>query len=189
MSINFFQKVNNSFDFAVIFFLLAGSMYFSVYALQSGKFIYILLSGAVYFLSFLVRKILIKAKNNPHFTEAGLFLISPLFVACLLDLLKIDSDIKKYLPDKILLESGTGFIFLIVSSLLSGKKRGAINLAAIFLLIPLVILLNNNQSFINAFLSNNPWIAENIIGFPLIYLFTLLFGLNDLARKNETPGS
>jgi len=183
MNVNFLQKVNNSFDLAMHCFLFAGSLYFLFYSLSAGKFIYVLLSLAVYFFSFLVRKKLFKVEEKSSFTETGLLLISPLFVAYLLYLLKIDVNIKNYLPDKVLLESGALFSFLIVMYFFSGQKWGFFGFLALGLMVALLIFVSNNQSLFNTFFRNNPWIAETIIGFPFIYLFMTLFGVNALVKK------
>ena len=105
------DKFTRAFDFAVMFFIISGSLYFLYYLLQFNKLIYLLFSLIIYLMSWLIRHYLIKEKNNNRFSELGMFFISMVFLAYSLYIFKIDQQIVNYLPDKLLLNAGAAFIF------------------------------------------------------------------------------
>lgn len=182
---NIIDKVNGAFNIAVVFFLLTGSLSVIYYLLQSGKIIYLFFSFIIYFFSFILRKKLFKVENNKGFTEVGLFFISFLFLGYLLNILKLDSGIRSYFPDKVLINSGVSFIFLFFMYLISSFNQGKLKFINIIVLLTVLFLLQKNQDYINFLFSNNRWISEFIIGTPVVYLGLLLSGLKDYVVKKS----
>ncbi|NMC35554.1 hypothetical protein GYA49_00760 [Candidatus Beckwithbacteria bacterium] len=168
-------QINTPFDF----YLFAGSLYFCFYLLSSGKFIYLILSLVIYLLGRQYRKHTKKANKNPQFSETGIFLITPLFLAYLLILLGFETSITDYLPDKLI--TGSGLIFLMAIFLIPKlyiKNQRLLNLISLFLFIFTILLLIIYQNRINNLLLINPWIAKMIVGSPLVYLFTVITGID-----------
>lgn len=173
------DRVNRAFDWVVIFFLLSGSLGILFYFLQSGKFIYIVLGIIIYCFSFFLRNVLFKVKKSSGFTEAGLFLISFLFLGCLLDLFKFDNSVRNYFPNRILMTSGVAFIFILIGSFLSHNRHKKLKFINIVMLVMIYYLLQINKDVVNLFVFNNPEIADFVIGTPIIYLGLLLTGLRN----------
>lgn len=185
MSNNFIAKVSNAFDFAVTVYLIVGGFYFITYSLLRFKIIYIFLTVLIFLLSYLSRKYLLKS-NKSKFSEKGIFLIAGLFLAYLIAFLDIDPEVNQFLPEKILLTSGSGFIFLIVISVFLKESREKLKLLNLIFVFVILLLLNNYQYTIELFLENNPWVSKTVIGAPLIYLFTVLAGLRGNINKKVT---
>jgi len=182
---NIIEKVNGSFDLAVSFFLFSGSLYFIYYSLSESKSYYLMLSIFIYISSYLFRKTVLKTKYTKGFTEPGLFLISFLLTAYLLYITGIDRNIKNYLPNEILSQSGFAFIFLILIIFISSFKKEFGKFSLIFLMVILLFVINRYSSYSNTLFLENKYIANLIIGFPLIYLISQVFGLTDLLSAKE----
>ena len=90
------KKGNSAFNVAVTFFLFAGSMAVLAYFIQSAKYIFIFWGILIYCFSFIFRKIIFNKENKTHYSELAYFFISFLFLGYLLDLLKLDKNIKNY---------------------------------------------------------------------------------------------
>lgn len=177
------QRINSAYEVAVIFFLFSGSLYFIYYSLESSKPSYILLSIIVYIVGFFIRHIVLKTKDQNRYTEPGILFISFLFTAYLLYVLEIDTNIKNYLPAKLLLQSGVAFIFIFLISLMSSLKRELGKIISILLLVTVLIIIQLNQIFIDNLFLNNPRLADLIIGFPVVYLITIVFGLHKVMAR------
>jgi|SRR3989344_1339669 len=179
---NFYSKINKGYDLAVKYLLFAGSLYFVFYTLQSGKIIYILLSIAIYLLSYFLRNKIFKTKSSLKFTESGMFLLSFLFLAYFLLITGIDSEVENFLPDKVLVQSGIGFIFIISISLFFKEKEAYPKFISIVILVITLTFLYLNQTLINNFFISNSSITKYIIGTPIVYIFLILTGLQ--KQKN-----
>ncbi|HPA62163.1 MAG TPA: hypothetical protein PK302_02790 [Candidatus Woesebacteria bacterium] len=166
------NKFARAFDFAVMFFIISGSLYFLYYLLQFNKLIYLLFSLIIYLMSWLIRHYLIKEKNNNRFSELGMFFISMVFLAYSLYIFKIDQQIVNYLPDKLLLNSGAAFIFLIIMNLLPKRKSKSSSFLVILVFIILIVF----KDLINSLFYANSWLTSLIIGTPYIYLLSILVG-------------
>ena len=166
------DEFTRAFDFAVMFFIISGSLYFLYYLLQFNKLIYLLFSLIIYLMSWLIRHYLIKEKNNNRFSELGMFFISMVFLAYSLYIFKIDQQIVNYLPDKLLLNSGAAFIFLIIMNLLPKRKSKSSSFLVILVFIILIIFKDR----INSLFYANLWLSSLIIGTPYIYLLSILVG-------------
>ena len=166
------DKFTRAFDFAVMFFIISGSLYFLYYLLQFNKLIYLLFSLIIYLMSWLIRHYLIKEKNNNRFSELGMFFISMVFLAYSLYIFKIDQQIVNYLPDKLLLNSGAAFIFLIIMNLLPKRKSKSSSFLVILVFIILIVF----KDLINSLFYANSWLTSLIIGTPYIYLLSILVG-------------
>ncbi len=166
------DKFTRAFDFAVMFFIISGSLYFLYYLLQFNKLIYLLFSLIIYLMSWLIRHYLIKEKNNNRFSELGMFFISMVFLAYSLYIFKIDQQIVNYLPDKLLLNSGAAFIFLIIMNLLPKRKSKSSSFLVILVFIILIVFKDR----INSLFYANSWLSSLIIGTPYIYLLSILVG-------------
>jgi len=166
------DEFTRAFDFAVMFFIISGSLYFLYYLLQFNKLIYLLFSLIIYLMSWLIRHYLIKEKNNNRFSELGMFFISMVFLAYSLYIFKIDQQIVNYLPDKLLLNSGAAFIFLIIMNLLPKRKSKSSSFLVILVFIILIIF----KDLINSLFYANSWLTSLIIGTPYIYLLSILVG-------------
>jgi len=166
------DEFTRAFDFAVMFFIISGSLYFLYYLLQFNKLIYLLFSLIIYLMSWLIRHYLIKEKNNNRFSELGMFFISMVFLAYSLYIFKIDQQIVNYLPDKLLLNSGAAFIFLIIMNLLPKRKSKSSSFLVILVFIILIVF----KDLINSLFYANSWLTSLIIGTPYIYLLSILVG-------------
>ena len=166
------DEFTRAFDFAVMFFIISGSLYFLYYLLQFNKLIYLLFSLIIYLMSWLIRHYLIKEKNNNRFSELGMFFISMVFLAYSLYIFKIDQQIVNYLPDKLLLNSGAAFIFLIIMNLLPKRKSKSSSFLVILVFIILIVFKDR----INSLFYANSWLTSLIIGTPYIYLLSILVG-------------
>ena len=147
-------RFNRAFDFAVLFFIFSGGLYFLYYLLQFNKLIYLLFSVLIYVISFVIRHFLVKGKNKTGFTEVGMFFVSMTFLAYTLYIFKLDQQISEYLPDKPLVNSGTVFIFLLVINLLPKGKPARLGILAIFGLLVVFIL----QGKLDSMFYTYPWI-------------------------------
>ena len=176
------DEFTRAFDFAVMFFIISGSLYFLYYLLQFNKLIYLLFSLIIYLMSWLIRHYLIKEKNNNRFSELGMFFISMVFLAYSLYIFKIDQQIVNYLPDKLLLNSGAAFIFLIIMNLLPKRESKSSSFLVILVFIILIIFKDR----INSLFYANLWLFSLIIGTPYIYLLSILVGS---PKSPITPGS
>lgn len=183
MNNNFVEKVNSAFDTAVIFFLFSGSLYFIYYSLRAGKIEYILFSLLVYFISFGYRQLIGIKIGDSGFTEAGIFLISFLFLAYLITLFNLDNEVKNYLPDKILSGSWSSFVFLMIISVIPPRKVGIIKFTIAITIVATLILLNIFNGAINTYLQSISGLSGFLIGFPLIYLLMVLMGLKSNTSK------
>ena len=166
------DKFTRAFDFAVMFFIISGSLYFLYYLLQFNKLIYLLFSLIIYLMSWLIRHYLIKEKNNNRFSELGMFFISMVFLAYSLYIFKIDEQIANFLPDKLLLNTGAAFIFLIIMNLLPKRKSKSSSFLVILVFIILIVF----KDLINSLFYANSWLTSLIIGTPYIYLLSILVG-------------
>ncbi|HOP39277.1 MAG TPA: hypothetical protein PL154_03395 [Candidatus Woesebacteria bacterium] len=176
------DEFTRAFDFAVMFFIISGSLYFLYYLLQFNKLIYLLFSLIIYLMSWLIRHYLIKEKNNNRFSELGMFFISMVFLAYSLYIFKIDQQIVNYLPDKLLLNSGAAFIFLIIMNLLPKRKSKSSSFLVILVFIILIVFKDR----INSLFYANSWLTSLIIGTPYIYLLSILVGTH---KSSTTSGS
>jgi hypothetical protein len=179
------ERVNKAFDFAVKFFLLGGGLSVLFYLLQSGKIIYIFLCIAIFIISFIVRNFIFHLKNDSGFSEAGIFLISILFVGYLIYFLNIDVEVRNYLPVHLLIESGFTFITIMIISLFSGDSSSKFRFANIIILINTLLFLYANKESINSLVQKFPVVSDLIIGTPIIYLGMVLLGI---SRKNNKSG-
>lgn len=177
------ERVNSSYNLALIFFLFAGALYFIYYTLESSKFIYILVAIFIYTISFFIRTVLLKSKPTKGFTEPGIFFISFLLTAYILFVLDIDKEIANYLPNVVLLQSGVAFIFIFLISLASGLKNDIGKFVSVILLFTVIFIIQLNQDLINNLFLNNSKVADLIIGFPIIYLIITVFGLDMFFTK------
>ena len=176
------DKFTRAFDFAVMFFIISGSLYFLYYLLQFNKLIYLLFSLIIYLMSWLIRHYLIKEKNNNRFSELGMFFISMVFLAYSLYIFKIDEQIANFLPDKLLLNTGAVFVFLIIMNLLPKRESKSSSFLVILVFIILIIFKDR----INSLFYANLWLSSLIIGTPYIYLLSILVGS---PKSPITPGS
>ena len=145
--------------------------------MSTGKLIYILLSLLIYLVSYIFRRLI--GNNNAYsgFTEVGTFFISFLFLAYLITLLNLDSNVRNYLPDKILTGSWSIYIFLIIISVVPSKNKGIFKFTNVLIMIITLVLLNISRGVINNHLLSIPWLSGFIIGSPLVYLLTVLLGI------------
>jgi len=176
------DEFTRAFDFAVMFFIISGSLYFLYYLLQFNKLIYLLFSLIIYLMSWLIRHYLIKEKNNNRFSELGMFFISMVFLAYSLYIFKIDEQIANFLPDKLLLNTGAVFVFLIIMNLLPKRESKSSSFLVILVFIILIIFKDR----INSLFYANLWLSSLIIGTPYIYLLSILVGS---PKSPITPGS
>ena len=176
------DKFTRAFDFAVMFFIISGSLYFLYYLLQFNKLIYLLFSLIIYLMSWLIRHYLIKEKNNNRFSELGMFFISMVFLAYSLYIFKIDEQIANFLPDKLLLNTGAVFVFLIIMNLLPKRESKSSSFLVILVFIILIIFKDR----INSLFYANLWLSSLIIGTPYIYLLSILVGS---PKSSTTSGS
>lgn len=139
----------------------------------------------IYCFSFFLRNILFEVEKKSGFTEAGLFLISFLFLGYLLNLLNIDKNVKNYFPNKILIDSGVSFIFIFIMSFLSNSSQGKWKFINVIILLTVLYLLQSNNNIITSFMVNNPKVSDIIIGAPIIYLGLLLTGLRNYSPKSS----
>lgn len=170
-------------DFAILFFILSGSLYFFYYLLQSNKPMYLLLSVLIYVISFSIRHFLIKGKNNTGFTEVGMFFVSMIFLAYTLYIFKLDREIVIYLPDKLLINSGAVFIFLLLINLLPKGKSGKLSILTILALLAVIIF----RGKLDSIFYTHPWVISFIIGTPYMYLLSLLAGVHKLRAADDSP--
>ena len=176
------DKFTRAFDFAVMFFIISGSLYFLYYLLQFNKLIYLLFSLIIYLMSWLIRHYLIKEKNNNRFSELGMFFISMVFLAYSLYIFKIDQQIANFLPEKLLLNAGAAFIFLIIMNLLPKRESKSSSFLVILVFIILIVF----KDLINSLFYANSWLSSLIIGTPYIYLLSILVGS---PKSSTTSGS
>ena len=176
------DEFTRAFDFAVMFFIISGSLYFLYYLLQFNKLIYLLFSLIIYLMSWLIRHYLIKEKNNNRFSELGMFFISMVFLAYSLYIFKIDQQIANFLPEKLLLNAGAAFIFLIIMNLLPKRKSKSSSFLVILVFIILIVFKDR----INSLFYANSWLTSLIIGTPYIYLLSILVGS---PKSSTTSGS
>jgi len=180
------NKFSNAFNIVVIFFILSGGLYFIYYSLQFNKAIYLLIGILIYVISFSIRNFLVKRKNNTGFTEFGMFFISMVFLAYTLYIFKLDKEVAAYLPDKLLINSGIGFIFLFLIHLLSEGKSKKLNIIFILILVVVVKIFYDRLNLISQnFFQIYPWVATLIIGAPYIYLLSLLTGVYKIPAENN----
>lgn len=144
---NKINRFSRAFNFAVLFYVFSGSLYFLYYILQTNKLIYLLISISIYFLSLYIRKFLLKENQNLLVTEVGMLFVSMTFLAYTLYLLKLDLNVGAYLQDNILTISGGSFIFIFLMSLLPEKKSSKHVVLSVVALFGVVFL----QDKINLF--------------------------------------
>lgn len=183
MNNNFISRINKAFDLGVIYFLIAGSLYFIYYSLSAGKIIYLLLSLLIYLVSYVYRRLFAEHTVYSGFSEVGIFFISFLFFAYSIALFNIDSNIRNYLPDKILAGSWSSFIILIIIKVVPSKNKFIFKFVNVLIIIAALALLNFSNGVINNFLQSIPWLSVFIIGSPLVYLFAVLLGLKTNIKK------
>lgn len=176
------NSFNKALDFAVLFFILSGSLYFLYYLLQFNKPIYLLISVLIYVISFSFRRLLFKTEHKIGFSEVGMFFASLIFLAYTLYIFKLDPEIIKYLPDKLLINSGGAFTFLFLMNLFSKEKSRKYSILTFLVLIVVVIF----RSKLDAILQTYPWISSLIIGTPYIYLLLLLVGIQKIKTTNSS---
>lgn len=177
------KKGNSAFNVAVTFFLFAGSMAVLAYFIQSAKYIFIFLGILIYCFSFIFRKIIFGKENKTHYSELAFFFISFLFLGYLLDLLKLDKNIKNYFPSEILALTGISFLLIFFINFFSGSGKSSGKNYKLVLFLIVFFTLGKYQNEIKLFMSNNHYISDFIIGTPIIYLGFLLTGLNNYISK------
>lgn len=168
------SRFNRAFDFVTLYFIFSGSLYFLYYIFQFNKLIYLLSSVLIYVVSYFVRRFLIKEKNNSGFTEVGMFFVSMMFLGYTLYLFKIDEQIVNYLPDKLLVNSGAVFIFLLLMNLLPKRESEKLSILAILALLAIIIF----RGKLDLIFYTYPWVVSLIIGTPYIYLLSILSGIH-----------
>jgi peptidoglycan/LPS O-acetylase OafA/YrhL len=172
------SRFTKALDFAILFFILSGGLYFLYYLIQYNKPVYLLLSFIIYILSFSIRHFLVKGVKKTEFTEIGLFFVSMVFLAYTLYIFKLDTQIENYLPDKLLINSGTAFVFLLLMNLL---PKGKLRVLAIPAFLGLIIFRDKLDNVFYIY----PWVASLIIGTPYIYLLSLLIGTHKYKDVNN----
>ncbi len=177
------QKVNNSFNTLVMFILFSGALYFIYYSLEESKPQYLLFSALVYLLGLFVRTRFVREDYDSKFTETGLFFISFLLTAYLLYIAGIDQNIKNYLPDKILIQSGFAFVWFLVIHILSQIKNSYWRFISILVFVGLVLISEVFKDFFNSFFMENKEMANFIIGTPVLYLFMTVFGIDHIIAR------
>jgi len=171
------NNLNKAFNLAFVAYVVAGSGYFLFYMLQYKKPFYLLLAFLIYFASYILRNKILKIKNKLEYSEVGLFFISLLFLAYTLYILKLDSDVVKYLPNKILMYSGSVFVTCVIVYFVSLSRFRSSKISNIILIILVVVIVKLYDNKIDYFFVSNPWISDLIIGTPYLYLFSVLLGL------------
>jgi len=174
---NITTKIDSAFNIAITFFLLAGSLAILFYFLQSGKFIYILVSLLIYAGSFLLRNKILKNKATKGFSEIGLIFISILFLGYLLHFLNIDHEVRNYFPDTLIVASGSVFVFAIFFFIFARIKEDGLKVFGTLGLIISVTLIKFYQDQLVIFFQSNQYLVEFFIGVPILYLGALLVGI------------
>jgi len=108
------------------------------------------------------------------------------FLAYTLYIFGLDKEVAAYLPDKLLINSGIGFIFLFLIHLLSEGKSKKLNIIFILILVVVVKIFYDRLNLISQnFFQIYPWVATLIIGAPYIYLLSLLTGVYKIPAENN----
>jgi hypothetical protein len=132
-----------------------------------------------------MRKRGFKWKYYGGVTEAGLFLMSFLLTGYLLYLLKIDTDIEKYVPRETLSTLGVLFLIFFILSFLNSTEKTICILISTLLITLLTIIAISYMDYAEAFFIRNKTITGLIRGSPLIYLIIIVLGINSLFIKKE----
>lgn len=177
-------SISSAINMATNYFLLCGGVLFTYYSLVHGKLVYLLVSIILYTFSFILRVVVLKSPLPKGFTEPGMFFLCFTFLAYVLVVFKLDPEIADYLPDKLLLQSGAAFVMVVAISIItsvyrahgdgSNKFKYAFSLTLIFVALGIFLF----EDFLNTTLENKAWLAQAVVGFPVIYLGLLLTGLN-----------
>jgi len=176
------NRLSRALDFAILFFILSGSLYFLYYLLQSNKPMYLLFSVLIYIISFSIRHFIIKGKNDTGFTEVGMFFVSMIFLAYTLYIFKLDQEVITYLPDKLLINSGVVFIFLLLMNLLPKRKSGRLSILGIVTLLAVFLFRDKLDLIFYTY----PLVTSLIIGTPYVYLLSLLTGIQKLKATDDS---
>jgi len=182
---SFTNRLSGAFDFAVKCFLFIGGAYFLFYSVISRQSYYIPVVFILYLLGLTLRVFVFRTNLDKNVKEPGMFLLSALLLGYLLYIFNLDSNISNYLPDRVLLQSGTSFIFIIAVTLVPRDKSSFIKVIVSLVIIALFFVLKINQNYIDIFFQTHPWIAKTIIGTPIVYLVFLLSGAHILTTPNE----
>ena len=174
------NRVVRALDFASIFYVFAGSLSFLSYIFISQKYHYLLFGLLIYGFSYVIRTFITKQKYSVGVTEAGLFFISLVFLAFVLNLTGIDKEVYGNLPNQIFLYSGFTYIGIFLFSLLGNNKKFILLLVVIFLVLQ---FFQYQQSLLTSFLIAHPNIASFFVGTPYVYLLKLLVGFPNLNQK------
>ena len=180
-------SISSALNMATNYFLLCGGALFIYYSLTHGKLVYLLGSVILYIVSFVLRVLVLKSPPPKGFTEIGMFFLCFTFLAYVLVVFKLDLQIADYLPDKLFLQSGAAFVMIVAISTITSFDRahgnGSYKFKYAFSLILIFVTLGVFlfEDFLNATLKGADWLAQVVIGFPIIYLGLLLTGLNKNA--------
>jgi len=180
----FTKKLSNANNFAVMYFLLAGGLYFFYYALKFQNYWYIPLVIAIYLFGFVLRTLVFKTKNN-ELTEPGMFFLAAVLLAYLLYTFRLDPNLTNYLPDKLVAGSGICFIVLVTMGFLPSQLKTAQKIFVIIAFLILIISSRPYQSALDGFLLANPWILKFVIGTPILYLVMLTTGVKGLFTTKK----
>lgn len=181
-------SISSALNLAANYFLLCGGGLFIYYSLMHGKFVYLLGSIIIYIVSFILRVFVLKSRPPKGFTESGMFFLCFTFLAYVLVVFKLDMEIIDYLPDKLLLQSGAAFVMIVAISTLTSVSRAGndgsnkFRYAFSLTLISITLGIFMFEDFLNATLRDAEWLAQTIIGFPIIYLGLLLTGLTNIKK-------
>ena len=111
-----------------------------------------------------------------------MFFVSMIFLAYTLYIFKLDQEVITYLPDKLLINSGVVFIFLLLMNLLPKRKSGRLSILGIVTLLAVFLFRDKLDLIFYTY----PLVTSLIIGTPYVYLLSLLTGIQKLKATDDS---
>lgn len=178
------SSIGRSYNTAITFLLLAGSLHLIYFFVTQSRLWYIGLAVLIYVLSRFVRSYVFKLRTGSSgFTELGLFFVSFLFIGYFVYALSNDTAIHEYLPNALVLQSGVVFFFIFIASVLSGLGKRLNKAIVLAFMVAVLYGIQRNENGINALFSTNAHVLDLVIGLPLVYLGCVLFGAYELVAR------
>lgn len=178
------DRVSKGYNLAVLFIILSGAAFFIYYSLLNSKLMYLLIPFVIYSLGYLVRKKILRVEDSEGFREPGILLVSFLVTAYILYLTNIDREIENFLPDKLLMKSGSLFFLIILISFIPSLQNIRNKLAITILAIATILYIIFQQTIVDALFQVWPQVVDYIIGIPLLYLISIVFGVRSYFKKS-----
>lgn len=172
------EKVIASTTKTLIFFT---SFAFLLYILSSFKVNYLIYGLIIFLISSGIRKTVFK-NITYNLTEGRYYMLSLVLLMYVLFYFQQDTHIYTYLPENVFILASAMILLNVIIVILFGEvgyKPSNVSLLTIAIYVILILLYVATAEHISAFIQNNLWIRDLVMGVPSVYIILTLIGINE----------